>query len=92
MNILLFSFMNLSIVCFLLLFYNPVMYLHDCVSMWHHGQVSSSSMLAQTDSKLLLAAIGVTALLNPYERIRDTGTSSEISIESWKTKQQKVPI
>lgn len=53
MNILLFSFMNLSIVCFLLLFYNPVMYLHDCVSMWHHGQVSSSSMLAQIQNYCL---------------------------------------
>lgn len=92
MNILTFSFMNLCIVCFLLLFYNPVIYLHDCVSMWHHRQVSSSSRLAQTDSKLLLAATGVTALFTRNWRIRDTGNSSQISIKSSKTKQQQKNI
>lgn len=89
MNILPFSFMNLNIVCFLLLFYNPVIYLHDCVSMWHHGQVSSSSTLALTDSKLLLTAIGVTALFTLHWRIGEKGTSSQISIKSWKKKKNK---
>jgi len=66
MNVLPFSFMNLSVVGFLLLFYNPVSCSQDCVSMWHRGQVSFSSTLAQTDSKPLPTAVGVTALFTPH--------------------------